>query len=252
MRAATPAVRVGAIVPSADTTFEDELGELLLGLHAKAGILVRLHGTRVRDGGGEDALDDAFDALCDGPLRVVVNALPRHTTLASRDEARVLHARLESRASARGGRTRVMSTSQALVRALRFLRASRIAMISPHGTEKAATLMTMLGQEGIEVVHGRSLGLADASQAARIDARKLLLLASQIDLAGSQALLLSACSLMPSLAIIEEAEQRFGLPVLSVATATAFELLRSLDIDPKIDGAGALLRSITPGGDTRW
>jgi maleate isomerase len=63
-----------------------------------------------------------------------------------------------------------------------------------------------------------------------------------MDLGGSQALVLSACVQMPSLPVIEEAEQRFGLPVISAATASAFELLNLLDIEPKIRDAGSLLR----------
>jgi maleate isomerase len=48
---------------------------------------------------------------------------------------------------------------------------------------------------------------------------------------------------MPSLDLIEPAEQEFGLPVLSAATAGAYSLLRSLDLPVAIDGAGSLLRA---------
>jgi maleate isomerase len=46
---------------------------------------------------------------------------------------------------------------------------------------------------------------------------------------------------MPSLDLITEAERRFGLPVLSAATAGAYTLLRRLDLDPTLPGAGQLL-----------
>jgi maleate isomerase len=46
---------------------------------------------------------------------------------------------------------------------------------------------------------------------------------------------------MPSLPAIAEAERLLGLPVLSAATATTFELLLRLGLDPVVPEAGHLL-----------
>ena len=62
-----------------------------------------------------------------------------------------------------------------------------------------------------------------------------------MDLADAEALVISACVQMPSLAAIQLAEDRLGLPVLSAATATVFDLLTRLDLPPHVPGAGALL-----------
>jgi maleate isomerase len=48
---------------------------------------------------------------------------------------------------------------------------------------------------------------------------------------------------MPSLAAVEEVERHSGLPTLSAATATTWAILRALDLEPVVPGAGALLRS---------
>jgi maleate isomerase len=53
---------------------------------------------------------------------------------------------------------------------------------------------------------------------------------------------LSACVQMRSLSAIEEVERDSGLPTLSAATATTWAILRALDLDPAVPGAGALLR----------
>jgi maleate isomerase len=55
------------------------------------------------------------------------------------------------------------------------------------------------------------------------------------------AVVLSACVQMPSLAVIEAAEQRLGLPVLSAATATLFQVLDRLELATWVPGAGHLL-----------
>jgi maleate isomerase len=46
---------------------------------------------------------------------------------------------------------------------------------------------------------------------------------------------------MPSLDVIEAAEQRLGLPVITAATATMFQLLRHLGLSTWVPGAGHLL-----------
>ena len=56
-------------------------------------------------------------------------------------------------------------------------------------------------------------------------------------------LVLSACVQMPSLDLVQRAENEFGLPVISAATAGAYSILRSLGLPVDVPGAGALLRA---------
>jgi maleate isomerase len=67
--------------------------------------------------------------------------------------------------------------------------------------------------------------------------------ARSLDLRHVDALVISACVQMPSLPLVERAEQELGLPVLSAATAGAFCLLRALGLAADIPGAGSLLAS---------
>jgi maleate isomerase len=46
---------------------------------------------------------------------------------------------------------------------------------------------------------------------------------------------------MPSLSVVEEVERHSGLPTLSAATATTWAILRALDLDPVVPGAGTIL-----------
>jgi maleate isomerase len=66
--------------------------------------------------------------------------------------------------------------------------------------------------------------------------------ASKLDLRQTDVLVLSACVQMPSLDLVEKAEETFGLPVVTASTAAAFTLLRQLDLAPQIPDAGVLLR----------
>jgi maleate isomerase len=46
---------------------------------------------------------------------------------------------------------------------------------------------------------------------------------------------------MPSLAAVQQVEDELGLPVITAATATAYEILTALGHQPAISGAGRLL-----------
>jgi maleate cis-trans isomerase len=63
----------------------------------------------------------------------------------------------------------------------------------------------------------------------------------RMHLSGADALVISACVQMPSLELIGPAEEEFGLPVLSAATAGAYALLRHLGLPAVLPGAGRLL-----------
>ncbi|MEV5303523.1 hypothetical protein [Amycolatopsis methanolica] len=67
-----------------------------------------------------------------------------------------------------------------------------------------------------------------------------------LDLGGSDALVISAFVQMPSLGLITAAEEEFGLPVLSAATAGAYGLLRHLSLPPELPDAGRLLAPSLP------
>ena len=59
--------------------------------------------------------------------------------------------------------------------------------------------------------------------------------------AQRDALVISACVQMPSLELIGPAEEEFGRPVLSAATAGAYALLHHLGLPASVPGAGRLL-----------
>jgi maleate isomerase len=101
---------------------------------------------------------------------------------------------------------------------------------------------------GIEVVSSLSLEVPDNVEVGRLDPHQLVGLAKGLDLARSDAVILSACVQMPSLAVLDEAERQLSRPVLSAATATAREVLELLGEPPLVDGAGAALAGMAFAG----
>ncbi|MBU1281235.1 MAG: Asp/Glu racemase, partial [Alphaproteobacteria bacterium] len=61
------------------------------------------------------------------------------------------------------------------------------------------------------------------------------------NLKNIDALVLSACVQMPSLAAIQKVEDECGIPVVSAAVATTHQMLTKLGLKPHVPDCGALL-----------
>lgn len=86
-----------------------------------------------------------------------------------------------------------------------------------------------------------SLEIADKLQVGARDPNALIEISKRLNLANCDAVALSACVQMPSLALIQPVEDRIGLPVLSAAACTADQMLEKLGLNTAAPNAGALL-----------
>jgi maleate isomerase len=62
-----------------------------------------------------------------------------------------------------------------------------------------------------------------------------------MDTRDVDAIVLSACVQMPSLPAVGKVEAMTGKPVITAAIATTYALLKQLELEPVVPGAGALL-----------
>src|SRR6266403_2311251 len=76
---------------------------------------------------------------------------------------------------------------------------------------------------------------------ARHDQNELPGIMQGMKIANADVLVLSACVQMPSLAVVPKVEALTGKPVVTASIATAYALLRLLNLEPVVPGAGALL-----------
>ena len=96
------------------------------------------------------------------------------------------------------------------------------------------------------VLDWAALEVADNAEVGCIPGDRVLQAARGLDVSGADALVISACVQMPSLELIGPAEEEFGLPVLSAATAGAYTLLQHLGLPAVLPGAGRLLAAGPP------
>jgi maleate isomerase len=238
--------RIGLVVPSSNVTVETEL-PLLLGRHARARF--SFHASRMRMGvvsPEELAAMNAQRSRCVDELADAgVDAVLYGCLVALMAEGHGAHERTErevaGQLAARGSHAAVTSSAGALLEALSALGAARLALVTPYMRPLAERVVGYLEAAGHTVVDWVALEEADNAAVARIPGERVMAAARALDLAGADALVISACVQMPSLDLVQPAEDELGLPVLSAATAGAWALLRKLGLDTALPGAGRLL-----------
>ena len=234
--------RIGMIVPSSNITMETELPALLA---RQPGRQFSFHSARLRLqqvtpealAAMNEQAGDAVDALSDAGCDAMVYACLVALMAGGRERIDGTQRRLAGRADAP-----MVSSAGALVQALRTLGATKVNLVAPYRKALTTQVIGTLAEYGIDVLDSRSLEVSDNLQVGRLDPMQLLEVAATMDHGPADAIVLSACVQMPSLAVIETAERRFGRPVVTAATASAYALLSQLRIAPSISGAGRLLQ----------
>jgi maleate isomerase len=244
--------RIGLMVPSSNVTIETELPVLLRSREeVRPEERFTIHSARLRmrhvtaeellamnaqtDRAAGELADLAPDVVATGCLVAIMAQGPGYHETAEGQ----ITARLEQEGA---GTTPVVSSAGALVAALQTLGARRIGLITPYEPPLTQRVVEYLEDAGVQVGDAVSLAVPDNRAVAALDPSDLERHWRRLDLAGCDALVLSACVQMPSLAAIDAVERACGLPTLSAATATAWALLRALGLETVAPGGGALLR----------
>ena len=242
--------RIGLVVPSSNVTVETEMPALLR-RHRDASF--SFHSTRMRmhtvspeelramNAQRERCVDEIADAGVDAILYACLVALMAQGHTDGVGEHEQTEAAVVAQLADRDLAPVVTSSAGALIHALRTTGARSVALVMPYLRQVAELVVGYFEAEGITVTDWRALEVADNAQVGCIPGDRVLGAARSLDLAGADALVLSACVQMPSLPLVQAAEDEFGLPVLSAATAGAFTLLDRLGLPVDLPGAGQLL-----------
>ncbi|MHA3701100.1 maleate cis-trans isomerase family protein [Jatrophihabitans sp. YIM 134969] len=243
--------RIGLVVPSSNVTVETEM-PALLNRHADAQFSfhssrMRMHTVspeqlRAMNAQRERCVMELGDAGVDAMLYACLVAL----MVGGPGEHQRVEGAVAEQLATGGSEAIVRSSAGALVEGLRALGANRIALVTPYLRPLAEQVVACLEAEGFTVADWRALEVADNAEVGCIPGERVMTAARELDLTDVDALVISACVQMPSLDLVEVAEQEFGLPVLSAATAGAYSLLTGLGLTVDLPGAGRLLRPAVP------
>ena len=247
--------RIGQIVPSSNTTMETEIPAMLRLREQIRPERFTFHSARMRMKHVNKEELAAMDAesdrcaleLSDARVDVLGYACLVAIMAMGHGYHRESQERLGAVTANNQGLAPVVSSAGALVEGLRVIGAKRIALVAPYMVPLTKLVIDYIEHEGFEVVHWRALEIPDNLEVGRHDPAKLPGIVAGMKTDEVDAIVLSACVQMPSLAAIAQVEAATGKPVLTAAAATVYAMLRQLKLDPVVPGAGALLSGAYPG-----
>lgn len=241
--------RIGLIVPSSNTTMETELPELFRRQTEATGHKYTFHSARagMKNVNKEELLAmvgkaaDCAAAVSDANVDAIAYAC-LVAVMAQGANAHVgSELTIAQAAEDNGHPAAVTSSAGALVRTLQEMGVEKVAMVTPYMKPLTQMVREYIEGAGITVLDAVSLEVADNLAVGCLDPQNLPEIARNLKRDGADAIVLSACVQMPSLPAVQAVEDELGLPVITAATATAYEILKSLGHTPAITGAGSLL-----------
>lgn len=238
------AVRLGLIVPSSNTTMETELPAMARARETIRPERFTFHAARMRmwqvSPEQLKAMDEQSLRCAEELVDADVDALLYACLVAIMSQGNGYHCVSEQRLGTAGAAP-VVTSAGALVAGLHSLGAKKVAVVAPYVKALTGRVCDYIEAEGIEVHDSLSLEVDDNLAVGRLDPDNLIEHAAQVDLTGCDALVLSACVQMPSLAAVQPVQDKLGIPVVTAATATMWQTLRTLSLEPVVPDAGALL-----------
>ncbi|MGC7403097.1 maleate cis-trans isomerase family protein [Pandoraea pneumonica] len=241
--------RIGQIVPSSNTTMETEIPAMLRLREAIRPERFTFHSSRMRmkkvvkeELAAMDAESDRCALeLSDARVDVLGYACLVAIMAMGHGYHRVSQKRLTEQTIANDGAAPVLTSAGALVDALRVIGAKRIVVVAPYMVPLTELVVDYIRNEGYDVIAYRALEIPDNLDVGRHDPSRLPDIVKTLPYQDADAIVLSACVQMPSLPAVAQVEAMTGKPVITAAIATTYAMLRELDLEPIVPGAGALL-----------
>jgi maleate isomerase len=241
--------RIGQIVPSSNITMETEIPAMFRTRETIEPERFTFHSSRMRmkrvtkeelkamDG---DSVRCALE-LSDARVDALVYACLVAIMSMGKGYHRQSEARLHDASVENGAPAPVVTSAGALVDGLKTLGAKKISVIAPYVCSLTKLVCDYLEAEGLEIVDSISLEIPDNLEVGTRDPMALVDIVKRLKIGGADAIVLSACVQMPSLAAVPVVEATCGLPVVSAATCTVFQTLQKLGLKTVAPNAGMLL-----------
>jgi maleate isomerase len=241
--------RIGQIVPSSNTTMETEIPAILRAREAVEAERFTFHSSRMRmqhvtkeelakmDSDSDRCALELADARVDVLGYACLVAI-MSMGLGYHKKSEV---RLHGRTVEAGGPAPVVTSAGALVDGLKAIGAKKVAILTPYMKPLTQLVVDYIEHEGIEVLDSISLEVSNNLEVGLLNPLAPVEHTKKLNTATVDAIVASACVQMPSLASIQQIEDRAGMPVLSSSVATTYMMLKKLGLKTYAPGFGSLL-----------
>lgn len=245
----TKPYRIGQIVPSSNVTMETEIPAMLTARQLIRPERFTFHSSRMRmktvSKDELQAMDGESDRcaleLSDAHVDVMGYACLVAIMAMGRGYHRESEKRLTQRTVENDYPTPIVTSAGALVEAVKIIGAKKVAVVTPYMKPLTEMVVDYIRSEDIEVGDYRALEIPNNLDVAAHDPMNLPGIVAEMDTDDVDAIVLSACVQMPSLPAVAKVEAQTGKPVITAAIATTYQMLKALDLEPVVPGAGALL-----------
>ncbi|MBV9252314.1 MAG: Asp/Glu racemase [Acetobacteraceae bacterium] len=179
--------------------------------------------------------------LSDAPIDVMGYACLVAIMSMGKGYHRESEARLQKVTCDNGLPVSVVTSAGALIHGLKTLGAKKISVIAPYMKPLTQLVCDYIEAEGFTVHDRIALEIEDNNEVGARDPMALVDIWPRVDMKGVDALVLSACVQMPSLAAIPVVEKACGVPAISAAVCTTFQMLQRIGLRTMVPDAGILL-----------
>jgi len=228
--------RIGVILPSSNTTMENELYVMM-----PEGVSVHFTRVRLENVDKESLLSMSREAvkaamdLATANVDVILYGCTSGSLIGGVGWEKNL---VKEISKATG--SRVITTASAVVEALRELGVSKIVVATPYTDEINRLEKKFLEDNGFEVLRIKGLGIVDNITIGAQPPWISYKLAREAYSPEADAVFIS-CTNFRSIEVIELLEYDLGVPVISSNTASAWLALKSIGVHESIEGYGVLL-----------
>jgi len=233
----TPGLRIGLLVPSSNTTMEPDFYAM-----APRGVTVHTARMRLSKVTSEALIRMAEDTeraaglLADAGVEIIVYGCTTGSLVGGAEWEEGLVRRIEEETG-----IAAVSTSSAVVEALRGLGAERIGVATPYSEELNGLEKSFLEDLGFQVAGIRGLGLLDNLDIGRVGRGTLEGIIREV--ADDVDAVFVSCTNLPVVGLIEEFEEEFNTPVVTSNQASMWAALRGR-VSPGVDGFGKLMGNL--------
>ncbi len=241
--------RIGQIVPSSNTTMETEIPAMLRAREGVEPERFTFHSSRMRMKKVTQEELEAMDAdstrcaaeLVDAHVDVMGYACLVAIMSMGKGYHRQSEEKLHSVGIQEGYPTPVVTSAGALIAGLKALNAKKISLVAPYMKPLTKLVVDYIQAEGIQVIDYIALEIPDNLEVGCHDPMKLIHIYRDLKRDGIDALVLSSCVQMQSLAAVPIVEKECGVPVVSASICTTHQMLQRLGLKTYVPNAGSLL-----------
>lgn len=228
--------RIGLIVPSSNTTMEMELHEAL-----PKGVSLHTSRMPLREVTEEELIKmsalavESARLLRDAQVDLILYGCTSGSFIGGTDFEKEIEEKIEREVN-----TPVITTSSAVIEALRILDAQQIIVITPYTNDINQREREFLESNEFEVLDIRGIGIVENTKIGKLEPYEAYRMAKAMFMEEADAVFIS-CTNFRTFEIIEPLEQDLGIPVVTSNQASLWLALRELDVMEKIPWLGKLL-----------